>query len=294
MNKACFELEYKENKEQVLIKYIGKNNDIVIIEDGITEIGEFAFCGCTAKEIILPDSVRIIQQCAFASCKNLEKIVLGKGLEYCDDDIILGSPVQEIVWTKPIESTRNVDFLSLVCSLIREEDVVYHPSIEKKYDTIKRFFSTKRPQKTFLLKYKEKSVRLPRYISSYLHRLVVSDAVYDCLIEDGDTSYEYQNLQSCLSDFLNLLSVITEWYVLDHLNYAEEYLKKHAAFIAWRIIQDSEDETLSQYINLGLLTDKDLQRVLQWASEKDMQTSVAYILEQMRKRGLKNNAGLTL
>lgn len=294
MNKACFELEYKENKEQVLIKYIGKNNDIVIIEDGITEIGEFAFCGCTAKEIILPDSVRIIQQCAFASCKNLEKIVFGKGLEYCDDDIILGSPVQEIVWTKPIESTRNVDFLSLVCSLIREEDAVYYPSTEKKYDTIKRFFSTKRPQKTFLFKYKEKSVRLPRYISSYLHRLVVSDAVYDCLTEDGDTSYKYQNLQSCLSDFLNLLSVITEWYVLDHLNYAEEYLKKHAAFIAWRIIQDSEDETLSQYINLGLLTDKDLQRVLQWASKKDMQTSVAYILEQMRKRGLKNNTGLIL
>ena len=58
--------------------------------------------------------------------------------------------------------------------------------------------------------------------------------------------------------------------------------------------QDADDETLSLYINLGLLSDKDLQRALQWASEKNMQTSVAYILEQMRKKGLKNKIEMTL
>lgn len=294
MNKACFELEYKENKEQVLIKYIGKNNDIVIIEDGITEIGEFAFCGCTAKEIILPDSVKIIQQCAFASCKNLEKIVLGKGLEYCDDDIILGSPVQEIVWTKPIESEDDPAFQSLLYSLIREEDAVYYPHPEKKYDVLKRFLRVGKPQRTFLLTYNGRSVRLPRYISSYLNRLVVSDAVYDCLTEDGDTSYEYQNLQSCLSDFQNRVSVATEWYVMDNLECAEDYLRIHATLITKHMTEEADDETLAMYLNLGLLSNKALQRALQWAFEKNMPASVAYILDQMRKRGLKAKTELAL
>lgn len=93
-----FVSEYNENKELTLTKYLGKNDDIIVVEDGITEIGSFAFYQCTAKEIIIPDSVKFIQQCAFASC-NVDKITFGKGLEKCDDDIILNSSVQEIVFT---------------------------------------------------------------------------------------------------------------------------------------------------------------------------------------------------
>lgn len=150
-----------------MTKYLGKNDDIVVVEDGIVEIGEFAFQGCVAKEIILPDSVKTIQQCAFASCKDLEKIILGRNLKYCDDDIILGSPVQEIVWTKPFMTTPDSDFLSLLYGLIREEDAVYYPQPEKKYDVFKRFFNTGKPQRTFLLTCNGKNIRLPRYIGNY-------------------------------------------------------------------------------------------------------------------------------
>ena len=283
-----------EENNNMLIRNTDTESDIIFVEDGITEIGDFAFCGCAAKEIILPDSVKSIQQCAFAGCKKLEKIVFGKGMEYCDDDIILGLPVQEIVWTKPIKSEYDTVFRSLLCSLIREEDAVYYQHSEKKYDVLKRFLRTGKPQRTFLLTYNGKSVRLPRYISSYLHGETTSNAVYGYLTESGDVSYKYSHLHSCLSDFQNVISTTVEWYVMEHLKCAEKYLRTHATLITKRMTEDADDETLALYVNLDLLSDKDLQRALQWASEKNMQTSVAYILDQMRKRGLKNKTELAL
>ena len=162
-----------EENNNMLVRNTDTESDIIFVEDGVTEIGNFAFRGCAAKEIILPDSVESIRQCAFAGCKKLEKIVFGKGLEYCDDDIILGSPVQEIVWTKPIESEEDSAFRSLLYSLIREEDTVYYLHPEKKYDVLKRFLRTGKPQRTFLLTCNGRSVRLPRYICSYLHNIIL-------------------------------------------------------------------------------------------------------------------------
>ena len=71
---------------------------------------------------------------------------------------------------------------------------------------------------------------------------------------------------------------VRKWLVSAHLNNKRE----------------ADDETLAMYLNLGLLSDKDLQRTLQWASEKNMPTSVAYVLDQMRKRGLKAKTELAL
>ena len=38
-----FVSEYNENKELTLTKYLGKNDDIIVVKDRITEIGSFTF-----------------------------------------------------------------------------------------------------------------------------------------------------------------------------------------------------------------------------------------------------------
>lgn len=65
----------------ILMKYNGKSPDCVI-PDGITEIGEAAFCNCHfLKTVTLPESVRRISDNAFRRCDSLEKIVIPEGVQ---------------------------------------------------------------------------------------------------------------------------------------------------------------------------------------------------------------------
>lgn len=52
---------------------------------GLLEIGDFAFYNCSAlKEIVIPDSVKIIEQVAFSGCTKLQKVTLPKSISKID------------------------------------------------------------------------------------------------------------------------------------------------------------------------------------------------------------------
>ena len=76
---------------------IAKQISSVVIEDGISRIGVFAFYNCNSIEsVVIPESVISIGACAFSRCSNLEEIVLPNGLTKIDngvftDCICLGS-----------------------------------------------------------------------------------------------------------------------------------------------------------------------------------------------------------
>ena len=54
----------------------------IVLGNGVTSIGVYAFSKCTAlTEIIIPDSVTVIYGSAFEGCINLAKVTLGKQLE---------------------------------------------------------------------------------------------------------------------------------------------------------------------------------------------------------------------
>ena len=64
----------------VLKKYTGPGGDVVV-PDGVTSIGDWAFRNCTSlKSIILPDGVTSIGGSAFAWCESLTSITLPDGL----------------------------------------------------------------------------------------------------------------------------------------------------------------------------------------------------------------------
>ena len=66
MKKPVFEIENGE-----LIKYHGDGSDVVIPE-GVTRIGDFAFSGCeTVTSVTIPASVTEISYLAMQPCQNL-------------------------------------------------------------------------------------------------------------------------------------------------------------------------------------------------------------------------------
>ncbi len=55
----------------------------VTFNESITEIPDFAFCGCSnLKEFAVPDTVSYIGEAAFKDCINLKKVTLGKEVSY--------------------------------------------------------------------------------------------------------------------------------------------------------------------------------------------------------------------
>ena len=68
-------------EDGILIKYLGEGGEVVIPE-GVTEIGSFAFENCTTlTKVTMPDSVIKIEESAFASCTNLENVVFSSNLK---------------------------------------------------------------------------------------------------------------------------------------------------------------------------------------------------------------------
>jgi hypothetical protein len=66
-----------EVKDRVLVKYRGRNEEVLIPESlGINRIGERAFAGNMLKSVKIPAGVDVIESRAFAGCSFLREVFL--------------------------------------------------------------------------------------------------------------------------------------------------------------------------------------------------------------------------
>ena len=54
---------------------------IIVIPDGTEAVGTYAFAGMPVEEVVIPSSVTIISQYAFAYCQSLKRVTLAEGLQ---------------------------------------------------------------------------------------------------------------------------------------------------------------------------------------------------------------------
>ena len=267
----------------------GEIVDVVTLTEPYNIIGSNAFDFCHVKEITIPDTVTQLNRFAFADCKTLKKITLGKGIKKCGEDLTFRSDVQEIVWTKPIKEDVDDALSSLLYGLIREESSIFYRTDEIRLNKGRIFLNTGKAQKTFLLTYGGRSIRLPKCINKYLNMFVIQDMVYAALASGTDKtsrSLSYRLIFRMMQDFQNKASVALELYILEGSSDAKRYLQNNAAKIAKAFAECGDDVALSKFVSLGLMDAEALLYTLPVAQEKELQTSVSYLLDEMRKCGL--------
>ena len=81
------EEEFVISSGQKLIRYNG-TAEHVIVPDGITHIGKYAFACRNVKSVVFPESVEKIEYNIFRFCDNLEHVVLPKSLKEISEDAI--------------------------------------------------------------------------------------------------------------------------------------------------------------------------------------------------------------
>lgn len=267
----------------------GEIVDVVTLTEPYNIIGSNAFDFCHVKEITIPDTVTQLNRFAFADCKTLKKITLGKGIKKCGEDLTFRSGVQEIVWTKPIKEDVDDALSSLLYGLIREESSIFYRTDEIRLNKGRIFLNTGKAQKTFLLTYGGRSIRLPKCINKYLNMFVIQDMVYAALASGTDKtsrSLSYRLIFRMMQDFQNKASVALELYILEGSSDAKRYLQNNAAKIAKAFAECGDDVALSKFVSLGLMDAEALLYTLPVAQEKELQTSVSYLLDEIRKCGL--------
>lgn len=275
----------------------GEIVDVVTLTEPYNVIGSHAFDFCHVKELTIPDTVTQLNRFAFADCKTLKKITLGKSIEKCGDDLIFRSNVQEIVWTKPIGKDVDEALLSLLFGLIREESTIFYNTDEVRLNRGRIFLQTGEAQKTFLLTYDGRSIRLPKCINNYINMFVIQDMIYAALANGTkkiSRSLLYRLILGTMQDFQNKASVALELYILEGSSDAKKYLQNNAVKIAKAFAEGGDDVALSKFVSLGLMDAEALLHTLPIAQEKELQTSVSYLLDEMRKRGLAVSDSLNL
>ena len=267
----------------------GEIVDVVTLTEPYNIIGSRAFDSCHVKELTIPDTVTQLKRFAFAGCKTLKKITLGKGIKKCGEDLIFRSGVQEVVWTKPIEEDVDEALLSLLYGLIQEESTIFYRTGKNQLIKGRIFLKTGKVQKTLLLTYNGRNIRLPKYINNYINMFVIKDMVHAALANDTkevSQSLSYRLILGTMQDFQNKVSVALELYILEGSPDAKKYLQSNAAKIAEAFAEGKDDIALSKFVSLGLMDAEALLHILPIAQEKGLPTSIAYLLEEMRKYDL--------
>lgn len=98
----------KTIKEQAF--YSCKNLKSVILHDGITEIGDYAFNACSSLESIeFPSTVETIGDCSLAFCKSLRKVTLPEGTTELKDGMF--------AYCSALESTNDIANIENIISI---------------------------------------------------------------------------------------------------------------------------------------------------------------------------------
>ena len=125
---------------------------------------------------------------------------------------------------------------------------------------------------------------------NHINMFVIQDMVLAALASDRkeiNRSLSYRLIFGTLQDFQNKTNVALELYVFEGSPDAKKYLQNNAAKIAEVFAEDRDDIALSKFVSLGLMDAEALLHTLPIAQEKELQTSIAYLLEEMRKYNLR-------
>ena len=102
-NKIVSLIKSRIGKPVMLIDENGNEIKDFRIPEGVTTVGEYAFCNCSGlTSVLIPSSVTSISQQAFSGCNNVEKLIYGEG---CTKAVSTGlTSVSEVVLPKTLQT----------------------------------------------------------------------------------------------------------------------------------------------------------------------------------------------
>ena len=279
-----------------------KEDEKLIIEDGVTVLEPLSFVDCKAKEIIMPDSVETIKHCAFKNCDNLKKIVFGKGIKVIDRDAFHGChTVNEIVFpedavlVQEVKAYENVDAYrkrkkcdesiidsveNLVSSIFNTTTYAGLPSEEDTRKLVHHFLETGDVACTVKITIGERAVVRQKYINHLDLPSMVS-------IVRGWMA-GWQLITTMSSNLYYSLGIVIESFLTTR---SEENTSDRLCLSNLNIFDTVSNifgsEATAKLIAEDVFCDKQMQDALQFFVENRMTIEASALLQKMKEKGIK-------
>lgn len=279
-----------------------KEDERLVIEDGVTVIEALSFVDCQAKEIIMPDSVEVIKDCAFKNFGSLKKIVFGKGIKIIDRDAFHGChTVNEIVFPEDAALVQEVKAYENIDEYRRRKkcDKVILDSVE---NLVRSVFNTT----TYAgLPSEEDACKLVH------HFLETGDLACTVKITIGERAVVRQKYINHL-DLPSMVSIVRGWMAGWHLITTMSSNLYYSlgivieSFLTTRSEENTSDrlclsnlnifetvantfgsETTAKLIAEDVFCDKQMQDALQFFVENRMTIEASALLQKMKDKGIK-------
>lgn len=310
---------------KTLIAGLPSKKDVVIPE-GVMEIHANAFYRCNIESVTMPDSLEVIDTCAFQECKNLSIVKFGNGLtRICERAFSYCKNLKEIVLPDRLERMDSYAF-----SYAGLESVTFGSGLNSLSNGV---FANTPMQKVhipntvtriahFVFGEDIKSIIADNYIqdiesvASCINRRNADDfVIISC---DGKKAYIPKNVKPSMFDTLKSRAsffwsdegeetcgfwdcsysakgredeALAEYLEFGFID-AKEYLKKNSKRIITRLVEEGNEDKIVQFLNLGFVSKPTLKSLIPKAEEKELAIVSSYILKQIGDKKTSNRFAL--
>ena len=310
---------------KTLVAGLPSKNEVVIPE-GVREIHTNAFYRCSVESVTMPDSLEVIDACAFQECKNLSTVKFGNGLtRICERAFSYCKNLKEIVLPDRLErmdssafSNAGLESVTLGSGLSSLSDCVFVNTPMQEIhipNTVTRIAH-------FAFGEDIKSIIADNYIqdiesvASCINRRNADDfVIISC---DGKKAYIPKNVKPSMFDTLKSRAsffwsdegeetcgfwdcsysakgredeALAEYLEFGFID-AKAYLKKNSKRIITRLVEEGDEDKIVQFLNMGFVSKPTLKSLIPKAEEKEMTIVSSYILKQIGDKKTSNRFAL--
>ena len=292
----------------------------VIVPEGVRVIYGRAFEECAVESVQLPDSLEDVGDYTFIDCKALRKVKLGNGILHIPNGMFNGCinletfelPKQirsigqnafsytQFNTVKLDENIRKIEYCAFSNTQLKDVQILgqiteLHDSFGNKLEHVtalkysdsflSAFTSCWEPRDKdnygYMLKLdcEGKTVYLPKYVRPGMQRELKKTLSSFF----GNFCSEHVELWNYAYSATGREDVAIVEYKAYGAEEARQYLKKNSKRIALRLMEEGDEEKVSEFLKLGLISKITLKNLLSTAKDKNMMSVKAYILEQINK-----------
>lgn len=269
--------------EKLLREEVGTEN--IRFPEALQEL-----CGNAVEEVILPDSIHTIGNCAFYNCRNLKSLTIGAQTEHIGSDAFMNTisfhrirllyPADTKSGLKQILSQISADMEVSFINGEKTEAVLLYPEYYESYDEIA-------PAHIFGRSITGEGFRARQCIKDGKVDFAGYDAVFpQACVEESEATLSEMALNRLLYPYA-LQEKNREMY--------QQYIREHSKTIAIRLTEMKKIKILQFLCQDGIISDTELAECVLKAADMDWAEGTAVLLQQqasMRKERKKKRYDL--